>query len=180
MLKLKSKMNKSQVIAVLFLITSFSVFGQKKEWNTLNEKDYSIQHPKSWELNKSGQMGTSFILLSQLSSDSDTFKENVNLIIQDLSAYKIDLNKYVEISKAQIKKLITDPNIVSSTRMKNKGVEFHKIVYTGKQGVFDLKFMQYYWVQNNKAYVLTFTSEKAEFDNIKDIGEKILNSFIIK
>jgi len=37
MLKLKSKMNKSQVIAVLFLITSFSVFGQKKEWNTLNE-----------------------------------------------------------------------------------------------------------------------------------------------
>ncbi len=55
MLKLKSKMNKSQVIAVLLLITSFSVFGQKKEWNTLNEKDYSIQYPKSWELNQSSR-----------------------------------------------------------------------------------------------------------------------------
>lgn len=50
-------------------------------WKTLNEKGYTIQYPNDWELNKSGQMGTSFIILSRLSSKNDKFCENVNLII---------------------------------------------------------------------------------------------------
>jgi|TARA_B110000908_G_C10242267_1_gene446744 hypothetical protein len=36
-------------------------------------------------------MGTSFILFSQLNLDTEKFKENVNLIIQDLTSYNIDL-----------------------------------------------------------------------------------------
>ena len=173
-------MNKLQITGILFLITSLTVFGQNNEWNSLNEKDYSIQYPEKWELNKSGQMGTSFILFSQLSSDTDQFKENVNLIIQDLTGHNIDLNKYVEISEGQIKAMITDENIISSNRIKNKGAEFQKVIYTGKQGIFNLKFEQYYWVVNDKAYVLTLTCEINEFNNFKGVGEKMLNSFKIK
>ena len=173
-------MNKLQLIVILFLITNLTVFGQSNKWNSLNEKDYSIQYPEKWELKKSGQMGTSFILFSQLTSETDQFKENVNLIIQDLTGHNIDLNKYVEISEGQIKTMITDGNIISSNRFKNKGTEFQKVVYTGKQGIFILKFKQYYWVQNDKAYALTLTCEVNEFNNFKDIGEKMLDSFEIK
>lgn len=173
-------MNKLRLTVILFIITNLTVFGQSNEWDFLNEKDYSIQYPEKWDLNKSGQMGTSFILFSQLTSKNDKFKENVNLIIQDLTGHNIDLNKYVEISEGQIKTMITDGNIISSNRIKNKVTEFQKVIYTGKQGIFNLKFEQYYWVQHDKAYVLTLTCEVNEFKNFKDIGEKMLDSFKIK
>jgi len=168
-----------KLIGILFLFVNLSVFGQTNDWNTLNEKKYSIEYPSDWELNKSGQMGTKFILFSKLTSNNDQFKENVNLIVQDLTGYNIDLNQYVEISENQIKTMITDGNIISSERVKKDEKEFQRVIYTGKQGIYDLKFEQYYWVENNNAYVLTLTCEITAYTDFKNTGEKILNSFEI-
>lgn len=147
------------------------------DWKTLDQSNYSIQYPSNWELNQSGQMNTSFVLFSPLESDNDKFKENVNLLIQDLTGYNIDLNKYTEISEGQIKTMVTNSSLIESKRIKNGKDEFHKIIYSGDQGIFHLQFEQYYWVVNDKAFILTFTSEKDKFENFKEIGEKILNSF---
>ena len=168
-----------KLIGILFFIVNLSVFGQTNDWNTLNEKNYSIEYPSDWELNKSGQMGTKFILFSQLTSKNDQFKENVNLIVQDLTGHNIDLNQYVEISENQIKTMITDGNIILSERVKKDEKEFQRVIYTGKQGIYDLQFEQYYWVENNNAYVLTLTCEITAFTDFKNTGEKILNSFEI-
>jgi hypothetical protein len=151
-----------------------------KGWKILDHSNYSIQYPETWELNQSGQMGTSFILFSPLESDKDKFKENINLIIQDLSGRNIDLSKYTEISEGQIKTMVTNSNLIESKRMKNESVEFHKIIYTGDQGIFHLKIEQYYWVINEKAFVLTLTCEQDKFADFQEISEKILNSFILK
>jgi hypothetical protein len=146
-------------------------------WKTLDLSNYSIQYPSTWELNQSGQMNTSFVLFSPLESDNDKFKENVNILVQDLTGYNIDLNKYTEISEGQIKTMVTNSSLIESKRIKNGKDEFHKIIYSGDQGIFHLQFEQYYWVVNDKAFILTFTSEKDKFENFKEIGEKILNSF---
>ena len=152
----------------------------RSEWKTLVQSNYSIEYPSTWELNKGGQMGTSFILFSPLDSEKDTFKENVNLMVQDLGKENIDLNRYTEISEGQIKTLLTNSDLIESKRIKKSDGEFHKIIYTGDQGVFHLKFEQYYWVIDSKAYVLTFTSEEEKFATYSETGEKILNSFSIK
>jgi hypothetical protein len=144
---------------------------------TLKENGYSIQYPGSWDLNKSGQMGTSFILFSKPASLQDQFKENVNLIVQDLSGQNLDLAKYVEISEGQIKTMITNGNLLESKKLSSNGVDFQRVVFTGKQGIYDLKFEQYYWVEKQKAFILTLTCEIKEFDKYKEAGEKILNSF---
>ena len=115
----------------------------------------------------------------QQKSVKKEFKENVNLIVQDLTGYNIDLNQYVEISENQIKTMITDGNIISSERVKKDEKEFQRVIYTGKQGIYDLKFEQYYWVENNNAYVLTLTCEITAYTDFKNTGEKILNSFEI-
>ena len=149
-------------------------------WKTFDNSNYEIQYPTKWELNQGGQMGTSFIIFSVLESENDKFKENVNLIIQDLSGQNIDLNKYTEISEGQIKTMVTNSNLIESKRIKNVRNEYHKIIYSGDQGIFHLQFEQYYTVVNDKAYVLTFTCEKDKFVDYKEIGEKILNSFKVK
>ncbi len=173
-------MNKLLLIGILLLTTNFSILAQSTEWDTLSKKDYSIQYPNTWELNESGQMGTSFILFSPVSSQKDQFRENVNLLIQDLAGYDLNLNKYVEISENQIKTMITDGNITESKRITSGSLDYHKVVYTGKQGVNNLKFVQYFWLVNDKAFVLTLTCEENQYDNYKVTGEKILNSFKFK
>jgi hypothetical protein len=57
---------------------------------------------------------------------------------------------------------------------------YHKIIYTGKQGVLLLQFEQYYKIVGNKAYVLTFTTEQFKFDDFKAVGETIMGSLWIK
>ncbi len=146
-------------------------------WKTLSENNYAIQYPSNWELNQNGQMGTSFILLSSLENKEDQFRENVNLIIQDLTGRNIDLDKYSEISEGQVKSMITNSNIQESKRIKNGNKEYHQLIYTGDQGQYHLKFEQYYWVEKEKAYVLTLTCQQNTFANFKEIGENILNSF---
>ena len=93
-----------KLIGLLTIIVNLTAYGQTTEnksqaevldgWKSLTENSYSINYPGNWELNKSGQMGTSFILFSPLSSEQDQFKENVNLLIQDLTGYNLDLDKY--------------------------------------------------------------------------------------
>jgi hypothetical protein len=150
------------------------------EWKTLTESNYSVQYPPAWELDQSRQMGTSFFLFSPLESEQDKFKENVNLLIQDLTGKNINLDKYTEISEGQIKTLATNSNLIESKRIKTEPDEYHKIIYSADQGIFHLKFEQYYWVIHDKAYVLTFTSEQNKFDSFRETGEKILNSFKLK
>jgi len=150
------------------------------DWKTIDDPDYMIHYPDSFELNTSGQMGMSFMLLSKQTSSQDVFRENVNLLIQDLTGHNIDLDKFVEISEEQIKTMITNGNIIESKRIKSGDSEFQKVVYTGVQGKFNFKFEQHYRVVKSKAYILTLTCESSQFDKYKEVGGRIMNSFKIK
>lgn len=173
-------MRKLKLIGIFLTATSISALGQVTGWESLKEKEYSIEYPSEWTLDKSGMMGTKFMLFSPLSSEEDKFKENINLIVQDISAYNLNLDQYVELSEEQVKISITEAHMITSERLKDGSTAFHKVIYTGKQGVFELQFEQYYWIENSKAYVLTFTCEEDQFAEYRVVGEKVLNSFKIK
>jgi hypothetical protein len=167
-------------LAVLLSLVSWMIQAQSStnasDWLTLNEKEFSVSYPKDWDLDQKGQMGTSFILFSKPSSPQDLFRENVNLLIQNLAGININLDKYVEISEEQIKTMIANSQLIESKRMSG-ALPFHKEIYTGDQGILKLKFEQYYWVKDEKAYVLTFTAEVNQFDTFKQTAEAILKSF---
>jgi len=146
-------------------------------WKTIHENGYSIQYPGNWDLSKSGQMGMSFIILSKLSSEQDKFKENVNLLIQDLKGQNINLDKFVQISEGQISTLLTNGKLIESSRLNENNSEFHKFIYSADQGIYKLKIEQYFWVKNEKAYILTLSTETDQFEKYKKTGEQILNSF---
>lgn len=149
-------------------------------WKKLESEYYTIDYPSSWYLSQKGEMGTKFFLFTKLESKTDAFSENVNLIVQDLSSFSnINIDKYTEISEKQIGDMITNSKIIESKRIKNDSLEYHKIIYTGMQGKLTLKFLQYYFVENQKAYVLTFSAEKNTYSKYIETAEKILKSFKI-
>jgi hypothetical protein len=147
---------------------------------TLDQSDYTIQYPSSWDLDQSGQFGSTFFLFSPISSEQDRFRENISLIIQDLSAYNLSLEEYVNLSKDQVKSMITNSSAVDTKTMKAKGREYAHITYTGDQGEFSLHFDQYVWLINKKAYIITFTTQQSTFEEFKTGGFDVMNSFVIK
>ncbi len=182
-----------KILITLFLIIIFTwgqssamrpsdciLYNQDTEWETFETDEFAIQYPKTWELNQEGLMGTSFILFAPVDNDEDQFRENVNLLVQDLTGLNMDIDQYTKISEGQISTLISNAKLIKSIRVKEGKNEYHKMIYTGDQGVFHLKYEQYYWVINDKAYVLTFTTEVSSYSKYQKIGESILNSFGLK
>ncbi len=152
----------------------------RENWKTIDNIDYSIQYPSTFDLDKSAKMGTSFILFSKKTSPQDHFRENINLVIQDLSGQNIGFDKYVKISEEQIKTVFEDGNLITSKMLSDKNKNFQELVYTGKLGKLSLKWKQFIWVQNQKAYVLTLSCESNQYDKYVSIGEDIMKTFIIK
>ena len=166
---------------------SFAQMIMKKEkmeipnnWVLVDDPSYSLYYPDSFDLDKTGQMGLDVILLSRPTSKNDLFRDNINLMIQNLENTGIDLKQYVEISENQIKTVIPEVHILESKTQTKNNKTFHRIVYTGKQEPYSLKWLQYYWVEKNKAYVLTLTCEINQYNHYVKVGEKIINTFKLK
>lgn len=149
-----------------------------EDWKSLSEDNYSISYPAAWQLDQSKAMGTTFVLFAR-GADGSKFRENINLMIQDLTGMGLDLDKFVQLSEQQFKTLITNGKLISSKRLKDRG-EYQEIVATGTQGVMDLKFKQYYWVRDNKAYVLSFTALQSTYDEYVALASKAMNTFKVK
>ncbi|MBS9774816.1 MAG: hypothetical protein KGV59_06650 [Tenacibaculum sp.] len=182
-----------KLLGLLTLITMFIACGKsskkepkeaevkiKKAWKTLNEPNYSISYPDTLDLRKPGIMGSSLMLFSKPTSQQDRFRENVNLTIQNLSGMNIDLDKFVYIGEDQVKNLITDGNLIESKRLSIKNKNFHKFIYTGRQGKFNLKWLQYCCIKNEKAYVITLTCELKQFNKYAPIAEEMIKTFTAK
>lgn len=149
-------------------------------WKSFDDTGFAIHYPDSFDMDTSGQMGMTFLMLSRQTSPQDMFRENVNLLIQNLPDQSISLDMFVEISEGQIKTLVTNGNLIDSKRLSANGKQFQRIIYSGRQGKFDLKWLQYYWVENRKAYVLTLTCEQNQYDKYVSAGEGIMKTFRIK
>lgn len=147
----------------------------QSESNTkeISKKGYSIRYDSTFRLDESGRNGVEFYLFTPTSSGDD-FSENINLMIQDLGVLKYDLNQFIALSEKQIQ---ASGKLVESIRKNEKGQEFHILIFEAKMNGLDLKFLQYDFVKNDKAYVLTFSSKRNEFENYLKEIEKVMNSF---
>ena len=168
-------MKRILIIFTFFLLLSPAyLFSQ--EWNSIKTDKYSIDYPSDWEINEEGAMGTAFILFSPL-KDGNSFRENINLMIQDLTGFDFDLDSYTELSESQVGQYIQNAKILKSERLQGAAGEYHMIEYTGTQQEFNLHWKQYYWYINDKAYLLTFTAEDTAYEEYISLANQIMNSF---
>ena len=158
-----------KLVIALFVIVLPSY--AQTDWKFHQENGYSIGYPEQWQLITDGTMGTKFILLSPLSSGS--FKDNINLIVEDLAGKNISLEEYTALSANQVKQFITEASIINDKKLDSK----HELSFKGIQGQFKLKWCQYYWVENEKAFVLTFTASQDTFEASIADAKRIMDTF---
>jgi hypothetical protein len=164
------------LLTIAFVVTIVSCHAQTSSYKSAGTQ---VKYPSGWTLDTSGTMNSKWIVFSPLANDSDKFRENVNLIIQNLQAHDLNLDQYTQISESQIKQLFTDGKLIESTKQKNSNGDYQKVIFTATQGIFSLKFEQYYFIKNGNAYVLTFTTQADAFDAYRVAGEQVLNSFTL-
>jgi len=161
---------------VAYAQTPKKATGTQAAWKTLKFDNYSIQYPSTWMPDTSRQMGTKFILLSPVESPDDKFRENVNLVTENIAGRHIDLNTYAEAAKEQLKARL-QVTLLEGKKVKKGEGEYYKMIYSADQSNYHLKFQQYYWVTGGTAYVLTFTAEINKFAGFKPTADKIQDSF---
>lgn len=137
-----------------------------------------IKYPSDWIKNEQ-VMGTVAAFLSPRESASDIFQENINVIVQDLSAQPMTLQEYTELSVGQVEQFITDAKILDSSATTLDGNSAHKVSYTGKQGQYNLKWMQVWTIKDNTAYILSYTAEVNKYNDFLDVAQEMVNSFEI-
>jgi len=170
--------NKFILFLSIILLANLSYSQEKNNWKTINKGSYKIEYPPEWQLDTTGRMNTQFIVLSKRGKE-DTFRENVNLIIQDLSNRILNLESYTALSLRQIKGM-KNAKIIENKRTTYKNKKAQQIIWRGFVSGKDLKFKQIYFIENNKAYVLTLTCQEKAYEDYEMIGTKILNSFTLK
>lgn len=147
-----------------------------------NEKyRFEIHYPSNWTRQEQEPFGTLALIfvafLSPQESASDMFLENINITVQDLSNQPMTLDEYTNLSINQMSQYITDFNIIDSSVTTLVGNPAHKIVYTGKEGQNNLKWMQIWTIKDNKAYVITYTAKIDTYSNFLGTIQQMINSF---
>lgn len=159
---------------ILFLLIFTKGYSQEKLGKTIKTKDYSINYSSEWKLDETGRQGAAFYLF--YSPTSGKFGNNINLLVQDLKGMGLNLASYTEISESQIN---DNGKLISSNKKLINGLEFQEIKFEAVFNNLDVKFLQYYFLKDEKAYVLTYTALKNEFDGLLPEALKIMNSFLI-
>jgi hypothetical protein len=139
-------------------------------WVLLELNNYSISIPTNKHLIKDLQAGTFTLYLNE--------RDNITMEINDLSGYNLSLSEF---SRQYIEHLGSEYNttVLQNKRTTNDNLPCQKIICAFDDGHGEIKIKSMYniWVKNNWAYTLSFTSRSENFENLKPMAQKILDSF---
>ena len=170
---------KFMFLIIAFILTNYCFAQSDISKTTFIKSNYRLEYPSTWRLDTSRISGTELFVFSPLENDNDKFRENVNVIIQNLSGQNIDLEKYKQITDDQLKRMANDCQVFESVITKTNKNEYYTATYTMTQGKFRLKITSLCYIKNDKAYLITFTSELDKYDQYKKVGNDILQSFVL-
>ena len=134
-------------------------------YNAYSNKSYNFQmkYPTAWDVEE-GVMGTAVFFLSPLSGPGDEFRENVNIIIEDVSAHPgLTADDYEAVSIDELARTITDFTVIERGRRIVSGRPARTLEFTGTQGMYQIRFLQVYAVSAGRAFVITYTAEDNQY-----------------
>lgn len=174
-------MNLKTILILSILLIGCICEAQEKasaDTASFSKNNFTIRFPAAWRIDSSGVMGSQVFLFSPAENSADQFSDNVNVLIQDLAGSQVDLMRYKEITESQIDQMITDGKLLESMIVKSERPHY-KVVYEMRQGKFLLRVVSICYIRNEKAYLATFTSELAKAGLYKEIGDRILATFVL-
>lgn len=162
----------SLVIILMLCVSSF-VFAE--EFNIYKSPffNFVISYPQNWKIK---DISGIVVFISPLENKDDKFSENVNVVVEDIGKYRLSLEQYAKAADDNWLKIDSKVRVIDFQKTNLNGEEaFYTIAENDK-----FKFKQYKLIKNNKAFIITYTSELNKFNKFLNIADIIIQSFKIK
>lgn len=154
--------------------------GEDTDTFTYYGEDYSITLPKTWtdvSSSLAGAVGADAVF-THYGTAQNGYGENINVMIQDLSGYDMDLDTYTELSKSQYDAM-EGYDIISIDDGSINGIKIRRLEVDAEQNGINCYCLQVFAVENEKAYIFTFSSDYEDKDSLMEEVEFIFDSIRI-
>ena len=136
------------------------------------------QYPDGWEIVIQNTSNSTFSLRfnSPLENDTDSFRENVRLVINTVSN-NTDMSNFTSATLTSYLESYPDVEFtrLSSTNLTSSAIPAYELVASRTQE--GLNFMQVFAIHENKVYSIIYNSEKSRYSTYLPIIEEMINSF---
>ena len=136
-----------------------------------------LRYPSDWTKNE-GVAGSVATFLAHKEAGKDSFSENVNVLVQDLSKQPMNLAEYTDFSVNQLKQMVHEIQIEKIEDAQLGGQPAKRIVYSGKdtEGKM-MKYVQMWTIKDKKVYLIGYTAELLHFDKYASQAQEMMESF---
>ncbi len=137
-----------------------------------------IIYPSNWSVFESENEGGSVRFISPITNTSNTSQGNLGIDVIDLFE-PTNLTEYVNMNIMLSEMIITDYEVIES-RETHIGIHpAHKIISTGRQGIFNFKTMEFFVIEDNRVYMLTYFNDESNFNGSLDTVQQMIDTFEI-
>jgi hypothetical protein len=152
--------------------------------NWLSFKDpageFTVKYPDNWEMTTQEEVHAVTFMSAQ-DTATDQFRENANVVVQDLSAQPTTLAEYTEATKNWVKE---SNGVIQLEReitfADNPSFEIAYTMPANAIGIdLELMFHQVWFIKNNKAYLLTYTAQPDSYRKYEEHAAGIFKSFAL-
>ncbi|AWN24337.1 hypothetical protein DKM44_14790 [Deinococcus irradiatisoli] len=137
---------------------------------------YTLMVPDDWQSKK--VPGVDVALAAPSSAGSVPASLNVAVTQVD-PALKVTLSDLRALTLKQASEALKNPQLLGEADVKVGGQPGHVLNYLGSEEGVPMHWIQVFTLKGNLAYVLTFATPQASFEQDKKLANQILNSFKI-
>ena len=144
---------------------------------------YKIKYPEKWGVIdktsvEQGLGGVSALFQSPAEDAADSFFENVNVVVQDLSNNPMSLDDYSFKAVDQVKAVFQEGIVVvEDESTKVGGMQGHKFVFVAKHPQYEPQMMMVWTIKDNIAYQINFTALSTTYKDYIGKAKKMIRSF---
>jgi len=166
---------------VLILAAAWQ-FSKGQRFNSFSDEagQYSIKYPYTWALQKTPG-DASVMFFSEQEGELDIFRENVSVVVQDLSGNPQDLNDYSEMAVKQMEAVFKDNlTILDSSPVRFAKRQGYKFEFIGKGPETEFHYLIYWTISGVTAYQVTYTALASQYERYLYKVKKMIKSFRIR
>jgi hypothetical protein len=178
-------MKNPHLLWVLFCLMTFVGYGQQMadsvkvmkptQPNVLKRNTYSIHIPQGWKLMDGCQENLCSLLSpADTLSGFDRFTENINFTLEKVPSATYTVDKYAAYSENYLPKVVKNFKVLDRKKIRPNA---YRLTYKGEKSGFSQTWRQYYYIKNQKIYIVTFACETSKYAFYLPLIEPHLNSF---
>jgi len=171
-----------KIIIVFFLFGN--IYAQNEidvkniEWEFYENEIFQLKYPENWSKSKSSEGLVALQCSSLKENDKDEIYENINVVIEKNIDFTLD--EYFILTEGVLKSSFKKYKLKLKKSGSLNGDKYKHIEYTASINKMNIYIIQYYYVENKNAYIITFASDKKNIKRYRNLAYEILDSFSIK